>query len=189
VRAVEEWPDVEAAEGASLAVAPDRRVEWIPVVRPEFSAATGLSYADLLADTMAHREELVDGGRLRLDEPAVERIPRHTVWVNWPAIHMAITGSGLSEAGAEVEPYRGHLRHFLESELTTTSSENAEGQLILRGRWRTDDLRGLLRRYVTAYKRCLQCRGYATGLVRVDGVLKVRCARCRCENVTGHVSA
>ena len=177
VRAVEEWPDVEAAEGASLAVAPDRRVEWIPVVRPEFSVAAP-TYVDLLADTMSHRDELVDGGRLRLEEPRVERIPRHTVWVNWPAMYGALTST---EVVGDVT-YHAHLREFLESELTATSSENADGQLILRGNWRTDDLRGLLRRYVGAFKRCLQCRGYATGLVRVDGTLKVRCARCQCEN-------
>jgi hypothetical protein len=41
----------------------------------------------------------------------------------------------------------------------------------------------LLRRYVATYKRCLQCRGYNTGLVSVDGVIKVRCARCRTDNV------
>jgi translation initiation factor 2 subunit 3 len=188
VRAVEEWPDVAAAEGAELAVAPARTVEWVPIARSEFSAASGsIAYADLLADTMSHREELVDGGRLRLEEPRVERIPRHTVWVNWPAMYEALTCVDVS--GAAAVSYHAHLREFLESELTTSSSENADGQLILRGTWRVDDLRGLLRRYVGAFKRCLQCRGYATGLVRVDGTLKVRCARCRCENVTGHTSA
>jgi translation initiation factor 2 subunit 3 len=189
VRGVEDWPDVATAEGSELAIAPSRTVEWIPIIRPEFSVvgAAAPTYADLLADTMSHREELVDGGRLRLEEPRVERIPRHTVWVNWPAMYEALTCAEVT--GAETVSYHSHLREFLESELTTTSSENAEGQLILRGTWRAGDLRGLLRRYVSSFKRCLQCRGYATGLVRVDGTLKVRCARCRCENVTGHTSA
>jgi translation initiation factor 2 subunit 3 len=186
VRAVEEWPDVAAAEGAELAVAPERTVEWIPVERPEFSRVAA-AFTELLADTMSHREELaaVGGVRLRLEEPRVERIPRHTVWANWPAVHGALT---FEDVSGDVS-YHAHFREFLEGELSTTSSENAEGQLILRGTWRADDLRGLLRRYVGAFKRCLQCQGYATGLVRVDGVLKVRCARCRCENVTGCAGA
>jgi translation initiation factor 2 beta subunit (eIF-2beta)/eIF-5 len=164
-------------------------VEWIPVERPEFSVVGGgaATFTELLADTMSHREELaaVGGVRLRLEEPRVERIPRHTVWANWQAVHGALT---FEDVSGDVS-YHAHFREFLEGELSTTSSENAEGQLILRGTWRADDLRGLLRRYVGAFKRCLQCQGYATGLVRVDGVLKVRCARCRCENVTGCAGA
>jgi translation initiation factor 2 subunit 3 len=177
VVAAVEWPDISVAEGIDRAVTPDRRIEWIPAERPEFSVVGGCGatppFSDLLMDTMARRDELVDRGRLCLPDPMIARIPRHTVWTNWTPTVEALA-----------EPYRVHLQRYLESELTTTSSENADGQLVLRGTWRVDHLQGLLRRYVTTYKRCIQCRGFATGLVRVDGVLKVRCERCRCENVT-----
>lgn len=183
IQEVEDWPDVLPADGAALAVAPDRTVEWIPVDRPEFSVAAPPSFVDLLADTMARRDALVAGGgsgRMRIGEPHVKRIPKHTVWLNWTAIHGALS----VDAPTGVLSYQVHFKEFLERELVTSSSENAEGQLILRGIWRVDDLRGLLRRYVDTFKRCLQCQGYSTGLVHADGVLKVRCGRCRCENVT-----
>ena len=178
VEAVVDWPDQEAAEGAGLAVVPSRRVVWEPMERPEFSAASLPSYRDLVADVMARKEELEDSGSLRLELPALDRIPKHTVVLNWPALHGPLVVTGV---GGE-PPYATHLQHFLERDLSTSSSVNADGQLILRGFWREEDLRSLMRRYVATYKRCLQCRGFNTGLVTVDGVVKVRCARCRTDN-------
>jgi translation initiation factor 2 beta subunit (eIF-2beta)/eIF-5 len=147
--------------------------------RPEFSrAVTAPTYAALLADVMAHKEELADAGSLRLELPVLDRIPKHTVVANWPVLYGPLTVAGV---GGE-PTYAAHLQAFLERDLSTSSSVNAEGQLILRGFWREEDLRSLMRRYVATYKRCLQCRGYNTGLVTVDGVVKVRCARCRTDN-------
>jgi translation initiation factor 2 subunit 3 len=179
VATVMAWPDQEAAEGAELAVTPTRTVVWEPMERPEFSSAVTVpAYADLVADVMARKEELEGSGSLRLELPVLDRIPKHTVVVNWPALHGALVVTGVGGEPA----YAAHLQDFLERDLSTTSSVNADGQLILRGFWREEDLRSLLRRYVATYKRCLQCRGYNTGLVTVDGVVKVRCARCRTDN-------
>jgi translation initiation factor 2 beta subunit (eIF-2beta)/eIF-5 len=177
---VEEWPDIEPAEGAALAVAPARTVEWIPAERPTFSVATVATYTDLLRETMIRREELTEGSRLRLIEPRVDRVGRQTAWLNWAATHEALS-VGAPEGTLS---YQTHFRDFVERELLTSGSENAEEQLLLRGTWRVDDLRSLLTRYIETYKLCLQCRGTQTGLIHADGVLKVRCDRCRCENVT-----
>jgi LSD1 subclass zinc finger protein len=103
--------------------------------------------------------------------PTIDRIPRHTIITNWAMVHGRI--------GPDVA---AHLQTFLNEELVTTSSVNAEEQLILRGFWKVDDLRSLMRRYVATYKQCRQCHGYNTELVTVDGVEKVRCARCRTDN-------
>jgi len=178
VSAVVDWPDQAAAEGAALAVAPARRVVWEPMERPEFSAAPLPAYADLVADIMARKEELAGTGSLRLELPVIQRIPKHTVVANWPTLHAALTVDGVGGDPA----YASHLQEFMNADLSTSSSVNADGQLILKGFWREDDVRSLLRRYVATYKRCLQCRGYNTGLVSVDGVIKVRCARCRTDN-------
>ena len=177
---VEDWPDIEPAEGAALAVAPARTVEWIPAERPAFSVATVPTYTDLLRETMIRREELTEGSRLRLIEPRVDRVGRQTAWLNWAATHASLS-TGAPEGTLS---YQTHFRDFVERELLTSGSENAEEQLLLRGTWRVDDLRSLLTRYIETYKLCLQCRGTQTGLVHADGVLKVRCDRCRCENVT-----
>lgn len=180
VTLIEEWPEQEAAEGAELATAPEREVRWVPIERTEFAAtARAPTYTELVADVMAHKEELADAGSLSLALPVIQRIPKHTVVVNWPVLHGELTVAGVGGEPA----YATHLQAFLDGEMSTSSSVNADGQLILRGFWREDDLRSLLRRYVATYKRCLQCRGFNTGLVTVDGgVLKVRCARCRTDN-------
>lgn len=178
VSAIMEWPDQEAPEGAGLATAPTRTVVWEPMERPEFTTRVSPAYAELVADVMAHKEELADTGSLRLALPVLQRIPKHTVVVNWPLLYGALTVEGV---GGEPD-YASHLQEFLNGELSTSSSVNADGQIILKGNWKEDDLRGLLRKYVTTYKRCLQCRGYNTGLATVDGVIKVRCARCRTDN-------
>ena len=178
VSAVVDWPDQGTAEGAGLAVTPTRRVVWEPMARPEFSAARVPAYADLVADIMARKEELAGAGSLRLELPVLQRIPKHTVIANWPTLHGALVVDGVGGEPA----YATHLQEFMNADLSTSSSVNADGQLILKGFWREDDVRSLLRRYVATYKRCLQCRGYNTGLVSVDGVIKVRCARCRTEN-------
>lgn len=180
VSLIEEWPEQEPAEGAELAVTPEREVRWVPMERTEFAAtARASTYTELVADVMAHKEELADAGSLSLALPVIQRIPKHTVIVNWPALHGELTVAGV---GGE-PTYAAHLQAFLDGEMSTSSSVNADGQLILRGFWREDDVRSLLRRYVATYKRCLQCRGFNTGLATVDGgVLKVRCARCRTDN-------
>jgi translation initiation factor 2 subunit 3 len=178
VEAVVAWPDQEAPEGAELAIAPTRRIVWEPMERPEFSAARVPAYADLVADIMARKEELAESGSLRLELPVIQRIPKHTVIANWPSLHAALTVDGV---GGD-PTYAAHLQEFMNADLSTSSSVNADGQLILKGFWREDDVRSLLRRYVATYKRCLQCRGYNTGLLTVDGVIKVRCARCRTDN-------
>lgn len=179
VSVTSEWPDQMPAEGAETATPPSRTVVWEPMDRPEFSETLlPPTFTELLTDVMAHKDELADAGSLRLELPVVQRIPKHTVVVNWPALHGALTIEGVGgEPG-----YAGHLQAFLNDELSTMSSVNAEGQLILKGNWKEDAVRGLLRRYVAVYKRCLQCRGYNTGLATVDGVVKVRCARCRTDN-------
>lgn len=181
VRSVVDWPDVALAEGAELACAPDRTVVWEPMQRREFAERTP-TYSEMLEAVYARKEEVLGGdgpARLRLSDPQIERRPKHTMWVNW-----AETVAGLDRGAIGNVRYADHLKEWLESELRTTANLTGSEPPVLdmRGYWKNEDLRSLLRRYVMTYKRCGQCGGSDTGLVR-DRVLKVRCTRCVTDSV------
>ena len=181
VRAVVAWPEVEPAEGAELAVAPDRTVIWEPMDRVGWESRRP-TYSEMLGAVYSRKEEALGGmgpTRLRLDEPKIERRPKHTLWMNW-----ADTVAAFERDAIGTMRYGDHLKEWLEAELRTTTSVTGGDQPILdmRGFWKTEDLRSLLRRYATTYKRCSQCGCYETDLVR-ERVLKVRCRRCRADTI------
>lgn len=178
VRAYTAWADIESPEGASLAAGPNRRIVWEPIARQEWSAPAVPTYAEMLSDVMSHSADIGATARLRFPEPVIERIPKHTVWVNWAADTAILDAAAVGEI-----PYKDHFREYLEGELKTTANVNGQEQLVLRGYWKLDDVRALLRKYVKTCKCCSQCNGYDTGLVKIGKTLKVRCTRCATDNV------
>jgi translation initiation factor 2 subunit 3 len=178
VRKVKEWKHVADAEGAAVAMAPTRRIEWIPTVKPEFINRQ-VSYYSMLEAVMARKEELV-GGRLRfcIEDPVLNRIPKQTVFVNWPTLSKQFDTVPVSE-----QTYEKHLLDYLQAELSTTANVNGQGQLLIRGIWKLEDIKGILRKYVMTFKQCAQCKGYNTGLIKDGRALKVRCVRCNADNV------
>jgi translation initiation factor 2 subunit 3 len=185
IKRVWPWGHVVTAEGITTAKPPDRHVVWIPQERDGWVApSTAAAYEDLLSAVMAKKEEVGGGGKgsgLHLPPVTTERAPKHTLWTNWAAVSAALDRS--IGVGASLT-YTEHLRGWLEGELQTTATlVGAEaGVLDIRGKYRAEDLNVLLRKYVRAHKRCGQCGGYDTELVK-DRVLKVRCSRCNCDNV------
>jgi len=107
----------------------------------------------------------------------LERIPKHTIWINWQSVIEAL------DFGRPDIQYSTHLQSYIEEELSTTSSINGNSQIILKGLWKVDNIRNLLRKYISKYKRCSQCRGYETCLVKEGRVVKVRCSQCRSDNL------
>jgi translation initiation factor 2 subunit 3 len=180
VRATFPWYGVDEPEGAALAVAPDRVVVWEPRPAQEWSARAAPSYDEMLDAVMARIEESAAGpSRIRLPDPAIERVPKHTLWVNWvPIVEMLDRGSVGSVR------YADHMKEWVEAELQIVTSLSGSEPVVLdmRGFWKVEDLRSLMRRYVGMWKRCKECSGYDTGIVRDGRVLKVRCARCQTDS-------
>jgi translation initiation factor 2 beta subunit (eIF-2beta)/eIF-5 len=178
VRETYPWPDVEIAVG-SPPVQPKRSIQWIPMERPIFNEIT-TSYSDRLDAVIEQKEEVssVTSSKFRMKEPVLERIPKHTIWINWPATIEAL------EVGISDIKYSNHLQTYIEEELSTSSSINGNGQIVLKGNWKVENLRNLLRNYVSVFKRCSQCRGYNTYLIREGRVVKVHCTICRSDNLT-----
>lgn len=184
IRRLWEWEAVRIPDeaAAAAAVAPDRTIVWIPVERMEFTRPAAPPYSVALEYIMSRKEELVAGaGTLRIPHPDTDSraIKKHVIWRNWLE-----TVTMLDEAHIGDIPYRTHFHEFLNRDLATSSTENGENELVLKGRWRAEDVRNVLRKYVAVYKRCAGCRGYNTGLVTAPrGAVKVRCARCVTDNV------
>lgn len=173
------WPHQVAPEGS--AVAPNRTVVWEPLERPVFERAVTPSYEDLLSVILGHKEDdsaaaTSADARIRLPEPAIERVPKQTVWLNWPA-----TVAELDRTNRDsITQFGDHFRAWLERDMSTTTHQNAEGAMFVRGIWRVDDLQMVLRRYVAGHKRCPQCGGHNTQL-RTERTIKGWCVRCKTD--------
>ena len=166
------------AEGAALAIAPTRIIEWIPVEKLEF-AQHDAPYDSMLDAVMVRKDELVGGrARFRIDDPVLNRIPKQTVFANWPILSKQFDTVPVSDL-----TYEKHLNEYLQAELSTTASVNGQGQLTIRGIWKREDIKGVLRKYVMKFKQCGQCHGYNTGLIKDGRAVKVRCVRCNTDNV------
>jgi translation initiation factor 2 subunit 3 len=174
------WWNVEEPEGAALASAPARTIEWVPMERPEW-AARSPSYAEMLEAVMSRKMEAGTGGKKPLDLPeiTVETTKHYTTWLTYGSAVEVLDSAGVGEI-----PYAKHFSSWLHADLQASVRPTADGAVEIRGRYRVEDLSSLLRRYVAAFKRCAQCGGYATGLVK-ERVLKVRCRTCNCDNLTG----
>jgi translation initiation factor 2 subunit 3 len=178
VRKVKEWKHVAIAEGAALAVAPTRSIEWVPVEKAEF-ACHDAPYSTMLDAVMVRKEELIGGrARFRIDDPVLTRIPKQTVLANWPILSKQFDTVTVSDL-----TYEKHLYEYLQAELSTTATVNGKGHLTIRGIWKLDDIKGVLRKYVMKFKQCGQCHGYNTGLTKDGRAVKVRCVRCNTDNV------
>jgi translation initiation factor 2 subunit 3 len=169
------WPDIELACGTPPEQA-KRIIQWIPMKCPEFNEVA-MTYSDMLDAVMAQKEETTSTTKFRIKEPVLERIPKNTIWINWQYVIEAL------EFGRPDIQYSTHLQSYIEEELSTTSSINGNGQIILKGLWKVDNIRNLLRKYISKYKRCSQCHGYETCLVKEGRAVKIRCSQCRSDNL------
>lgn len=174
------WENTEEAEGADLVKLPDRTVRWVPMERPEWVVRTP-PYEEMLESVMARKMAAGLAGKRRLEMPNVEteRTKHYTNWTTYRDILTVLEGSGATTPHAV--PYEKHFSTWLQSELRTPMRPTAEGVMEIRGRYRMEDLESLLRRYVATFKRCAQCNGYNTGLIK-ERVLKLRCHTCCSDN-------
>jgi translation initiation factor 2 subunit 3 len=171
-----DWPYSIRNESPDISQQTSRIPRWIPMEKQTFSTQP-ISYIDMLEDLMEEKEEAIgDKKKLRLKEPALERIPKHIVIKNWKDIW-----SALDNPITQI-PFNQHLKEYFESELSTTSSVNGAGQLILAGNWKLNGILSILRKYVAMFKICKQCKGTDTGLIKSGKVVKVKCGRCLSES-------
>jgi len=79
---------------------------------------------------------------------------------------------------------KNHVKTFFEKELTIVTSIDSNDVLIMPGRY--DDINKLteiLKKYVSIYVTCGQCKNNNTSLNKVDKILMINCNKCLSKNV------
>lgn len=179
VKEFEEWDSVRYQDYSKVEK-PNRNIIWVPADKPTFSEPP-YNYSDLLDSLYETKDKTIssESQKLKLKEPVLEGIPKHTIWVNWNAISSSL------ESGRELFDsvlYSDHLREWICKELATTATLNSSKQLILSGRWKLNAICNLLRKYINLYKKCKQCQKSETTLVKRGKLVKVWCDRCRTDS-------
>ena len=174
VKGVEVWPDVIRHEAPQIEAQLQRKPKWIPMDKPSFSQKLP-SYTDLLADLQDEKDD-TKTKKLKLKEPILQRIPKHVIWANWQE-----TVEAMANAPSDI-PFSDHMKHFFDSELSTSSSINGQGQLIIAGNWKLNGICSVLRKYVNRFKTCRQCKSSEVGLVKEGKVLQLQCVRCKARS-------
>ncbi len=125
-----------------------------------------LSYEEMLARLYAQMEPNSASKRVRIQPPKLSLIgSKRTGWSNF-------------ETTAELlkrDPQ--HLSTFIENELGTTVSHAKDGILVIKGRFRTNQMESILKKYVERYVKCRTCLSYNTNLMR-DPLTRLTCQRC-----------
>ena len=72
-----------------------------------------------------------------------------------------------------------HVIQFLFTELGTQGSVDAEGRLIIRGRFQPKQIENVLRRYIVEYVTCKTCKSPNTHLVKENRLFFMQCDACQ----------
>jgi translation initiation factor 2 beta subunit (eIF-2beta)/eIF-5 len=142
---------------------------------------TPYSYERLLEEIYERKSaelEIKEPLKLRLREPVLEKVPKHTVWANWS---QTLDSLGSDSSSSVSISYSEHLKEWLCKELSTEANVNGQGQLVMRGIWKLQGICSLLRKYVQYYKKCKQCKQVDTRLIYQGKIVKVWCDRCKTD--------
>lgn len=71
-----------------------------------------------------------------------------------------------------------HLKNFLCTELSTTGSIDENGQLMVKGRFKSENFQKLLRVYVEQYILCATCKSSNTTLSKENRLQMLQCHSC-----------
>jgi len=74
-----------------------------------------------------------------------------------------------------------HLMCFIFAELGTTGNQDANGHLILKGKFNSKSMEKVLRQYIKDFVRCKTCNSPDTTLNKRDRLYFLKCAICQSE--------
>lgn len=150
---------------------PVREVRWLNW--PE-TPIISLPTFDVLINTMPFVSPKIN--KIKIPEPHLDFIPKHTVIGNYTAICDSLT-KDIKTTYPIIDIHTILTDHF-NKELCSTSSINKDGQLILAGRFKIPGVCNVLRTFMSQYKKCGQCGCFNTCLVRSEKVMKIYCGEC-----------
>jgi len=74
-----------------------------------------------------------------------------------------------------------HLMCFIFAELGTTGNQDANGQLVLKGKFNAKSMEKVLRQYIKDFVRCKTCMSPETTLNKRDRLYFLKCDKCQSE--------
>lgn len=79
-----------------------------------------------------------------------------------------------------------HLQDYFKTELGTDISTNPNGSLIIKGRYKSDKIESILKKYIRSYVICESCRSPHT-IIEKDKVSKLKVMKCSECNSTRRI--
>ncbi len=77
---------------------------------------------------------------------------------------------------------RNHMFKFILVELGTTGSLNGTNQMIIKGKFNTEEVKTIFLKYVNDYVRCPACKSLNTTLEKKERITRIDCKRCTSSN-------
>ncbi len=68
---------------------------------------------------------------------------------------------------------------FIQNELTTDTSVNAENQLVITGIFRNPSLEKAIKSYCIKFVQCKSCKGGDTSVIKEGKILFIDCKKCK----------
>lgn len=129
------------------------------------------SYEDMLSKIYkkihANNPELLDRSKAKIKPPQVARLgTTRTCWSNF------------KDCCKSVQRSSDHVQSFFLAELGATGSIDGSEQFILKGRFMSRAIEGILKKYIDQYVRCNICASLNTELVR-DQVSRLHFLHCK----------
>ena len=91
--------------------------------------------------------------KLTLKMPIVQRSgAKKTAWINF------------IDCAKNMNREKTHIQTFINSELSTESSIDANGYLLIKGIYNQKNIESILRKYVSGYVQCLSCKSLHTSI-------------------------
>lgn len=102
-------------------------------------------------------KNITDSSGFKISKPDVElNINRKTCWKNFKQI--------CKQINRDSDENLQHILKFFKKELSKPPSINKEGHFIIRGRYRSEMIGDILKRYIKIFLKCEPCKGLNTSI-------------------------
>lgn len=119
--------------------------------------------------------------KVNLPMPVVERVNKQMIFSNFPEYYKALDFYQKDESPVPEESVikiQGHLTKFITEELGTTTSQNAQGHMIINGSFNAKQVEIVLTKYIQEYLICKNCGVLNSFLYRKNQLSHQSCNYC-----------
>ncbi|CAI2379517.1 unnamed protein product [Moneuplotes crassus] len=167
-----EGEDQGVTEGTTESVQEDK-------TENPFDVGEKYEYSDLLKriqdKMMANNPEMGSGVKFSIPMPNVGPLgSRKTMWANFNEIITSINRKS------------DHVKSFVEADLGVESNLNEKKQLVIKGRFSSQQVKQILKNYLKEYVKCNNCKSHNTDLEK-DAAIRSYILKCKACGATNTV--